>query len=627
MKSPFEVFSGPDKTKRNFAAAILAFSLYFLFFWKKALLQGLVPADGNTLLMAYPNWRIGAGFFRQAVLPLWDPFRNLGEPFLADPQTAILYPLTWLSFLGGWPAYFKLWITAHTLLAGSFGYLLAEKLFKDREAALTAGLLAAFNGLMIARSSIPGHFAALAWLPAAAYFLVSGRTVPLALSLAAQWFAGYPPFSLITFTALVVLLPLTEKPAESARRLAKACLVFLGLAAVQLLPFLEMMKESARGVLLAPASAFAYAIGPAELLKKIFVPLWYGFFPRSAGDPAMVNFYFGFAPLAGAVLILAKKRELAALYALAALALAYTLCLGPANPLYAFPLFKVFRYPSNWLALACLFAPLAAAAGFSAVKDRRLKIVLAGLVTMELLVNAQFRQKLWVEPEFFSDMPAVLKTCPPGTGIFHSPLLRERMDRGFQLGTAGDALLLREAAYPSYGTAFGFGELGSYQVLSSKRARFYAARAEAAGPRSALLDQADIGAVITLRRDPAGRLLPEPAAILNPAAKGPCFLEPGAGPVKMLENRPGRIKVHAELSAPAALVATQAWYPGWQAKIDGKRAEAALFDGFLLSAALGAGPHTVDFYYLPFSFLAGLLVSALTAALLFSAKFRSFLGR
>ncbi|MGD9643613.1 MAG: hypothetical protein AB7V08_12845 [Elusimicrobiales bacterium] len=620
MKSLGPFSPDPDKVKRNSLLALLAFFVYCLFFWKKALLQGLIPADGNTLLMSYPVWQTGAGYFKQALLPLWDPLRNLGEPFLADPQAAILYPLTWLSFLGSWASYFKLWIPAHTLLAGISGYLLAASLYKDREAALTAGLLAAFNGLMIARSSLPNHFAALAWIPAAGYFLVSGRTVPLALCLAAQWFAGYPPFSLITFTALLLLLPLTEKPAESARRLAKACLIFIGLAAVQLLPFLEMLKESARGVLLARESALVYALGSAELLKKIFVPLWYGFFPQSAGDPAMVNFYFGFAPLAAALLILVKKREKPALYVLAALALAFSLCLGLANPVYAFPLFKAFRYPANWLALACLFAPLAAAAGFSAIQSRKVKIILAAVVAAELLVNAQFRQKLWVEPGFFTERPAILKTCPPG-GIYHSPLLRESMEKGFQLGNAGDALLLRESAYPSYGAAFGFSELGSYQVLSSRRARLYAARIAAAGPGSALLDRAGIGAVITLRADPAGKALPEPAVILNPAA-APCVLEPRTGTAGILEARPGRLKIHAELSAPATLVLAQAWYPGWRLKIDGEKAEAGLFDGFLLSAGLGAGRHTLEFYYLPLSFLAGLLISALTAALLLLRRFR-----
>ena len=614
------------KTRRNAALAVLACALYFLFFWKKALLQGLVPADGNTLLMAYPGWRIGAGFFKQAALPLWEPFRNLGEPFLADPQTAILYPLTWLSFAGSWASYFKLWLAAHTLLAGVFGFLLAERLFKDKDAALTAGLLAAFNGMMIARSSIPGHFAALAWLPAAAYFLVSGRTIPLALALAAQWFAGYPPFSLITVAGLALLLPLTDKPAEGARRLAKACLLFAGLAAVQLLPFLEMLRESARGVVLDQASAFVYSLAPAELMKKIFVPLWYGFFPQSAGDPAMVNFYFGFAPVAAAALIFWKKREKAALWTLAALALTFTLCLGRANPLYALPFFKVFRYPANWLALACLFAPLAAAAGFSALKARGLKLALAGLVAAELLANAQFRQKLWVEPEFFSDMPAVLRGCPPGAGLFHSPLLRARMERGFQLGNAGDALLLREAAYPSYGAAFGFKELGSYQVLSSKRARFYAARIEAAGPGSPLLARAGIGAVITLKQDAAGRPLPEPAAMADPAVKN-YFFEPQAGAAELVEQRPGRIKAVVELKSPASLVLAQAWYPGWSARIDGVKTEAELFDGFLLSARLPAGRHTVEFRYLPLSFLTGLLVTLLTAALLSFKKFRAFLGR
>ncbi|MDO8803215.1 MAG: YfhO family protein, partial [Elusimicrobiota bacterium] len=586
------------------------------FFWKKMFFSGLMPADGNTLLSVYPDWRLGKNFFSGALPPLWNPFRNLGEPFLADPQTAILYPLTWLTFLGGWSAYFKVWTAAHTLLAGVSAYLLAKRLFGDREAAFTAGMLAAFNGMMIARSSIPGHFAALSWLPAAAYLFISGRTVLLALSLTAQWFAGYPPFSLITLAALVMLLPLTEKPAESALRLGKAYLIFFCLAAVQLLPFLEMLKGSSRGLLVDSAAAFAYSIPPDELLKELFVPFWYGFFPLSEGDPAMVNFYFGLAVPAAALLIFFRKREKARLYVLAVLAFAFTLCLGGKNPLYAFPLLKVFRYPANWLALAALFAPLAAAAGFSAVKSPVWKRSLALVVALELLVYAQFRHKLWVEPAFFSDRPAVLAGCPAGKGIFHSPALREKMEKGFQLGNAGDALLLRETAYPSYATAFGFGELGSYQVLTSRRARAYAARVEAAGPGSPLLDYASIGAVITLKTDLSGKVIPEPAVLTNPDAKPFCFLEPPGGKIEIEEKRPGRLKAGVELAAPAVFVLSQAAYPGWRLKVDGKNSPPGIFEDFFLSVPLQPGRHTVELHYVPLSFMAGLLISGLAAALL-----------
>ena len=612
-----------NRTFRNTALLFLGLAVYFLFFWKKIFFSGLVPSDGNTLLMSYPDWSIGKHFFRSALLPLWDPFRNLGEPFLADPQTSVLYPLTWLTYLGGWSAYFKLWIAAHTLLAGVFAYLLAKKLFNDKEAAFAAGLLAAFNGMMIARSSIPCHFAALCWLPVAAYFFISGRTALLGLCLAAQWFAGYPPFSLIMFAALVMLLPLSEKAADGALRLGKAYLIFIGLAAVQLLPFLEMLKESSRGVLVDNASAFVYSLPPAELLRKIFVPLWYAFFPQSDGDPAMVNFYFGLALPAAALLIIFKKKEnsnKAGLYVLAALAFAFTLCLGRINPLYSIPLFQVFRYPSNWLALAAFFAPLAVAAGFSAVKSPVWKRVLAAAVAIELLANAQLRHKLWVEPVYFSDKPAVLQGYPAGNALYHTPLLRASMDKGFEIGTGGDALLLRETAYPSYGTAFGYGELGSYQVLSSKRARAYAARIAAAGPGSPLLDYASIGEVITLKTDQFGKVLPEPAVVRNERARPFCFLEPPGGKIETAERGPGRFKGAVELSSASLLVLSQAWYPGWRLEIDGERSSPGIFEDFFLSIPLRPGRHTVQLRYMPLSFLAGLAVSLITMLILLLRK-------
>ncbi|MBI4803346.1 MAG: YfhO family protein [Elusimicrobia bacterium] len=601
------------KKHRGVLFAAAAFAAYFLFFWKKVYFSGLLPADGNTLLMSYPDWAIGKKFLRNGLLPLWNPLRNLGEPFLADPKTAILYPPTWLSFLSGYSAFFKLWVLAHTLLAFSSGYLLAEKLFKDRASAVAAGMLAAFNGMMIAKASIPIYFSAFAWLFAAVYFLVAGRTVLLALSLAMQWFAGYPPFSLITFAALLALLPVLEKPAAGARRLCRASLIFLGLIAIQLLPFLEMLGQSARSLLLDSNCAFIYSISPGELLKKLLFPFWYAFSPESEGDPAVVNFYFGFAPLAAAGILLFKKAGKRFFYLLALFAVSLLLCLGKYLPGYELvPFFRVFRYPANWLALGAPAAVLLVGAGFSRLSSRNLRWVLTAIAAFELLAYAQLRHKLWVRSGFFTEMPAVLKDCPAERRIFHSPLLKDKLEKGFLPGFAGDYLLVREAAYPSFGTAFGFGEVSSYQVLASERARLYADRIKYAGPGSELLDYASVGAVLMLKADPAGRLLPESIAIKNDNAKDLCFLVPPGGGVTIEDARPGYLKAGAELSAPAVFVFSQAWYPGWKLKIDGKKAVPEKFEGTFLSCPLSPGPHTIEFRYLPASFIAGLLLSALT---------------
>ncbi|MBU2572500.1 MAG: YfhO family protein [Elusimicrobia bacterium] len=85
--------------------------------------------------------------------------------------------------------------------------------------------------------------------------------------------------------------------------------------------------------------------------------------------------------------------------------------------------------------------------------------------------------------------------------------------------------------------------------------------------------------------------------------------------------RPGYLKAGAELSAPSVFVFSEAWYPGWRLKIDGKKAAPEKFEGVFLSCALLPGVHTIEFRYLPASFIAGLLISALTLLALLLYRF------
>ena len=59
--------------------------------WRPLLLKGWIPVDGNMIAISYPNWSMArsAGLLS---LPLWGPYRNFGEPVLADPQAMVLYP-------------------------------------------------------------------------------------------------------------------------------------------------------------------------------------------------------------------------------------------------------------------------------------------------------------------------------------------------------------------------------------------------------------------------------------------------------------------------------------------------------------------------------------------------------
>ncbi|MBN2058660.1 MAG: YfhO family protein [Candidatus Saganbacteria bacterium] len=83
--------------------------------------------------------------------------------------------------------------------------------------------------------------------------------------------------------------------------------------------------------------------------------------------------------------------------------------------------------------------------------------------------------------------------------------------------------------------------------------------------------------------------------------------------VKFLKYSPNEILISARAEQEdARLFLSEAYYPGWQAFVDGKEAEIQRANDFFRSVRLPRGSHTVRFVYLPLSFRLGGLISLLT---------------
>jgi uncharacterized membrane protein YfhO len=63
-------------------------------------------------------------------------------------------------------------------------------------------------------------------------------------------------------------------------------------------------------------------------------------------------------------------------------------------------------------------------------------------------------------------------------------------------------------------------------------------------------------------------------------------------------------------------VASQIYYPGWKASIDGVTASVVEADYALTAIALPAGTHDVRFFYAPSSIKMGAIVSALSLVIM-----------
>jgi hypothetical protein len=117
------------------------------------------------------------------------------------------------------------------------------------------------------------------------------------------------------------------------------------------------------------------------------------------------------------------------------------------------------------------------------------------------------------------------------------------------------------------------------------------------------------------------RMLVEPSfdptrEIVLPAGPGSPVAASFSGQSRIVDFRPDRVRLEAELSAPGYVVLVDAHDPGWQATIDGRPAELLRANAAFRAVAVPAGRHVIEHRYRPRSVTSGLAVSgvALLAA-------------
>jgi len=87
-------------------------------------------------------------------------------------------------------------------------------------------------------------------------------------------------------------------------------------------------------------------------------------------------------------------------------------------------------------------------------------------------------------------------------------------------------------------------------------------------------------------------------------------VEPG-GSVSILKWKEEEVLLQVKAEHPGYLVMTQGAYPGWKARIDGKKTPILMAYGFLTALPIGPGNHQVRFTYQEPWVVAGLIISPL----------------
>jgi hypothetical protein len=537
-------------------------------------------------------------------LPLWNPYSASGEPWLANPQTGVFYPPTWLFVVLPFETAYMLYLLLHLILLGWGAYLLFARRAPPG-AAIVGAVAIMFSGPVLSLLDVTNNFATLAWVPLVLWCALEGAWRRAAFVLALAFLAAEPFFA----TVAALLYALVRRKRDV---LATAVIAF-GLTAVQLLPFLEFVMRSDRTGAMQDPLILRNSMRLRDWLQ-IAMPT-----PTTMPQQFIPIVYMGLIvivlALIGAVVGL-KTRETHIQTAgwVTLLIVAIAISTGPAW-LTRLPL-TLFRYPARLVPFGALAIAALAVLGWQRIRVNRrwvdLLVVLA--ITADLLFRA---------------MPLL------GT----APYRRDVVPYDAKFGTISKVLRFGEveagarAAWMSgYLNLYGrrFDVFTAAPLASAHYVRMY--RALLAKPSGESF--AYIGAAWILTKDN----LPIPWHLATEVGGVRVYSNPQAFPMAAhfapgssslryaswkLDTSSARVTVNAPRDG--VLVLRQQAAPGWEVSVDGKAARPLVIDGIFRGVDVAKGHHEVVWEYHPRSFLTGavMTVTTLLAMVIFGFVKRS----
>lgn len=380
-----------------------------LYFWS--------ALDGSTLLterdlsVFFIPPRV---FWTEALMsgefPLWNPYSFAGHPLFATLQPGVLYPVNALFLLFPFDIAFNWSIVVHYALAGSFTYALLKELRASCSGALAGGLVFMLSGYLFSVHNVMSTLFSVTWAPLAllaqiralrsgspVYAAVCGLVMCVMLMGGGIETVGaaFMLIIIVCFCPSVLLEDWSGRPGVMSRAglLAVAIIAFLGLSAIQLIPFLELAFQSTRAGGLSYSEATTWSFGFKDFIQLI-LPDPYGYGTSSekywTNQSWLKTVYLGPVPIMLTGFYLLKRRAKALPSALTALFFV-ALAMGSNTPLYRyffeyFPFADKFRYPVKLLFVPFLLISLSAGQGLDSIKEairqkdgRALKAIAAAL--------------------------------------------------------------------------------------------------------------------------------------------------------------------------------------------------------------------------------------------------------
>jgi hypothetical protein len=409
--------SEPERTARaaggEIGAAALVLVVATAVLFRHALFTDAVFFSRDIEPYFYPMKAFLARTVRAGQVPLWNPWTVNGEPFFAALQPGLLYPGSLLLYLLPLPFAFNLLIVVHFPLAGLGLYLLVRRWGIGHAAGVLGALAFMLGGYFVSIGNFPNNLQTVAWLPWMWWSwdrFLTGRGVRdllLFALLCAVAFLGGEPEMLALAAGLALLhgaLRVERRRVPLGRQVAAmlaGALLAAAIVAVQLLPFLELVRHSIRTTALDVDFASFRAMEPSGLIKLLLPPALkvgrFGFsthlFP-SAGVPWLLSVYPGVTVLALVAGSGGGKggRRRILFWGIAGLT-GLVLALGTATPVFPalfrwLPPLRMVRYPEKFVFMTAVGVAVLAAGGADAFlagdrpARRRIAVTASGIAAL-----------------------------------------------------------------------------------------------------------------------------------------------------------------------------------------------------------------------------------------------------
>jgi hypothetical protein len=438
--------------------------IFCLFVFREILFQGhfLFGADFFTLHLGMKQFLYDQIRLHHSI-PYWNPYVFGGIPFWAHLESTVFYPLDILFWFMPPERAFGYTVFVHVYLAGAFMYLFSRSLNIGAVGALVSALCFMFSGLMLATVYDGQMFRiqAFVWLPLVLFLLrralFSDRPLFNGAMAGSCWgiqiLSGAPQDVLYTLIAafLFTLFMWNWNFAHlsSALRPAKILgvlfLVGLGVAAVQIIPSYELVRESVRAIL-NDYSLITMGSYPPEGIITWILPHFYGRFAADnywvSGVPWSVplyNLYVGILPVF--LLLFVPYREPGGrriiAFAITLAVLSFLMALGSNTPLYKFvvmlPGFDKIRAPAKIIILWVLAMSLLAGKGMDGLLNRSKAClhgplgVAFGIILAVLALDVAFHTERALTLRLFT--PFFLDQAIPGKMAFAENIIANEWQR------------------------------------------------------------------------------------------------------------------------------------------------------------------------------------------------------